>query len=693
MRSRTSFFNPTVFWKTVKRFWPLWAGYLAFWVLILPLSILSDRMDYYRSALSVTSLILNSGVYGSVIGGGPMAVVTAMAVWSFLYSARSAHGMACLPLRRECLWCSAMLGGLAPVLAVHALVALLTGLAGAVTGTAAEPALQWFGLMSLNYLFFYGFACLCAQLTGNIIILPVLYGVLNFLAVGVDLLIRGVFAQFVYGLDPVNLGLASRYLSPAVAMVTEVQAEAVYADHAVTGYRVTGWEIPWIYAAVGLVLLAGSLLLFRRRRMESAGDVVAVPALKPVFRWCMALGCGLVLSSLLYAIFWYSNGLTAYAKSGAFLFTLVFLLVGAFLGWFIAEMLLRKSFRVFRGGRWRGLGLVCLVILAAMLGMRFDLFGVERRVPAASQVVQAEVRSNGGAALLKTEEGVEQVRALHQAILADRGYNEGDNYDESWGSMYCYITYQLKNGAWVRRNYELRYPMDDPRSRGETGLVQDLMNSPEAVAERKRDSQDITRDRVLGGMVDLTLTANECAALAGYEDPEEYVLESWYGMDRAEIAALSPEDRRGFVVNAAWNSGYNLSKGSRYAMFDYTGEAQRISFEEDVDYDMIWLDYQLNLSAAEAWELYETAMAPDLAEGKLGRIYILNDDSYATGTYLAELTLELKAPPREKTNTAVTLEGQDIVTFRTTATVDAVRTADWLEEHGAILHTPAELEG
>ena len=36
MRSRTSFFNPALFKKTVVRFWPVWFLYAFIWLLLLP---------------------------------------------------------------------------------------------------------------------------------------------------------------------------------------------------------------------------------------------------------------------------------------------------------------------------------------------------------------------------------------------------------------------------------------------------------------------------------------------------------------------------------------------------------------------------------------------------------------------------------------------------------------------------------
>ena len=40
MQSKTSFFNRTIFRKTVSRFWPLWAAHLVIWIIILPIPLL-----------------------------------------------------------------------------------------------------------------------------------------------------------------------------------------------------------------------------------------------------------------------------------------------------------------------------------------------------------------------------------------------------------------------------------------------------------------------------------------------------------------------------------------------------------------------------------------------------------------------------------------------------------------------------
>ena len=45
MQSKTSFFNQSIFWKTVSRFWPVWGSYLAAGILALPIVILANLFD------------------------------------------------------------------------------------------------------------------------------------------------------------------------------------------------------------------------------------------------------------------------------------------------------------------------------------------------------------------------------------------------------------------------------------------------------------------------------------------------------------------------------------------------------------------------------------------------------------------------------------------------------------------------
>ena len=429
MRSKASFynFNWTMFRKSVTRFWPVWGSYLVIWFVLMPVVLLSAGRPLSQAMfVSQQEEIISFAKYGGVVLGAVYGLFAAMAVWSFLYNTRAAHGMACLPVRREGQFVSNALAGLVPLLLANVLVFVLSLLAELLCGKLHLPSLlTWLAVVSLILIFFYGFATLCAQLTGSIVVLPLVYGVLNFTAVLVEELLRAVFSNFVYGLES-SWDTATRFLSPMVGLFYDLGASAVVENPGtevsrVVAWEFAGWKVVLCYAAVGLVLLALSLLLFRVRRMETAGDVVAVKVLKPVFRWCMSLGFGLCFACLLFAVvFSYRDA----GKAASFLALLLFLLAGAVIGWFIADMLIKKSFRVFHNADWAGVGACCGVIVALMLCMRFDLFGVERHVPAPERVESVVVTGNGEGAVLSSPGGIAAAQDLHREIIAHKDWND-----------------------------------------------------------------------------------------------------------------------------------------------------------------------------------------------------------------------------------------------------------------------------
>ncbi len=80
-------------------------------------------------------------------------------------------------------------------------------------------------------------------------------------------------------------------------------------------------------------------MIFRRRRMESAGDVVAVRCMRPVFKYgvtvCSALCGGLLLYTVLFALF--------ESRSASVFIMILSMIIFAFIGYFGAKMLLEKK--------------------------------------------------------------------------------------------------------------------------------------------------------------------------------------------------------------------------------------------------------------------------------------------------------------------------------------------------------------
>ena len=663
MRSKTSCFNGALLRSGMKRFWPLWAGYLLIWILVMPLPLLRGLRYPGISAMEFREWVLNLARIGGEVMGAIFSVFSAMAVWSFLYSSRSASGMACLPVRREGQFFSALLAGFLPLAASNLITVLLTLPFCLMADVSPVVLLEFFCITVLILLFFYGFATLCAQLTGNILILPAVYGILNFVVVAVDFLLRLVLSWFVYGMyrNPEVSDLAC-YLSPAVGMFggTDVDTVYGYATGAAVPQRVDflGWGLLGIYAGVGVLCIAAALLLFRRRKMESAGDVVAVDFLRPVFRWCMALGCGLCLSCIMQAILYWNQD-----SDSAFSSLLIFFLLGAFIGWFASEMLMKKTFRVFGKRTWAGFGICCAVILVLMLGMRFDLFGYEKRVPRAEQVESVAISCNGESAVLTEPENISRAIGLHRAILADKALNQNGTYARTSFRL----TYELKNGLSIDRCYPLAY-WYDLDEQGELKMVQDLLNSPEATANRKQMEVSVTRENIVYASVSALMTVPECARAAGFNDPEDYLL-STYG----EASYMDPDKRRERIEEILGNFA---ESGWDYGTYDGPQDLERV-----------FLSYSLGLTEAEAEVFFRDCIQPDIEDGTLGRIWLISDKDYYAQVYSARISITCEEEQQNSKS-----GHRRSADFYTHPLVTSRRTNAWLAKKGIVLHTEGETQ-
>ena len=515
MRSKTSCFNGTLFRKNLSRYWPLW-GLASFGGAMFPLAMLLELLHNgfrFWSPLETRQAYYTVLSYGVPVISIVYAILCAMAVWSYLYNARSVGMMHTLPIRREGLFVTNVLSGLTMMAIPYAVTGVLTVLVTMLFG-GFEPVgvlVTVLGVMGES-LFFFGLATFCAFIVGNVFMLPALYGLLNFIAVLTDFMVNLLAQGFCFGLNSSYSGTVE-WLSPVVYLVQKISPNSTYETQWVTdrlgGQRYetsvltsvtleNGWLIA-AYAAVGVVLMVLAWLMYRRRRSESAGDVVAVGWMKPVFRYGCAAYSAILGGRLLYALLWESF------QSGQYFTVLPMILcmiAGGAIGYYAASMLLAKTPRVFKT-TWKGMLAVALGCAALCGAMKCDLFGVVRRVPAPDSVKLVNVYAAGSNYYLtpgKDDDLIAEVRALHQTIIDDKdyilGYRSRTDYDfvadtastemavEDSGAQSTIsnirITYMLNSGLKVERRYSLYLTPGRMAQEGTYDyLLDQLINSPE----------------------------------------------------------------------------------------------------------------------------------------------------------------------------------------------------------------------
>ena len=498
MRSVTSYFNRELLRGALQRTWPLWAAYTLIWLLLLPVTIfirLSDRhIVYSRPTLSYE--LLSTGLPSGAMMAAVFGIFFAMAMFAYLTNSRATNGMHAMPIRREGLFLTHYLAGLfcqvVTLLVSFALAALVTAAFGVFDGYAVGMGLL---LCVLLVLFFYSFGVLCMVCVGQILAGAVFYGILNFLFVGMEVLLRSFAGNFLYGYDGRSSAFSTAPLSPPVEIASSLSVSYVYDGIDPIGVRVLYLGTFAAYAAAGLVLAALALLLYRKRRSEMTGNTVAIGWLRPVFKYGVALCSAFSLGQLLsYFVFELTD--STYT-AGALIGTIACMIFAGLIGYYAAEMLLKKSFRVFKTS-WKGALATSAVLILIGLSFPLDLTGYQSRVPEQSDIVSATVDLYGGNVSgsfnLSGQESIALLRDAHCAVITDKARQTEYNrryvpFDGDTCTLR--ITYELADGTELFRSYDLSI---------DEALLSDP-SSPESALTKLANCTEITRARVLGGWV------------------------------------------------------------------------------------------------------------------------------------------------------------------------------------------------
>ena len=312
-----------------------------------------------------------------------------------------------------------------------------------------------------------------------------------------------------------------------------------------------------------------------------------------MFRFVVSLAAGLLLSELLTGLL--VPGIDNMGLGGAALFAL-FLLLGCAIGWVAAEMLVQKSFRVFKMGRsWAGLAVLWLLLTALLFGCELDVTGFEGHVPAADEVRSVTVSANGEMELRESG-NIALAIELHQRLVDEKALYEATDLSLSpYGIQYVGFSYVLSDGSHLRRSYAVSSMV----STKDVDLLETLSNTPEALLSRKLPRTEPTLSTV------------------------DFAAVNWAVKKNGETTVET-----------------------------------------------------LELTAAEALELYNDCILPDMRDGTIGLVWLEADADYRAEVYDCCISMDLRGQDRGRE------EYVDYETFYTYATVFSERTNAWLAEHG-----------
>ena len=277
MKLKTSFFDKTVFRKDIFRFAPLWGLYFIGGMMVMLTISDSNTAQYAANYVGQTIGLLS--VVNLIYAG-----LAAQLLFGDLFNSRLCNALHAMPLRREGWFITHLLSGLCFSLIPNAVGIFFVMFR---MGSYWYVALYWLLGMTLQYLFFFGLAVFSTFCTGNRFAMVAVYTILNFASMIVLWFCTTIYEPMLYGVEIPKEGF--NLLCPVVQLCSEEEYLQWSLRSVGGGYQTdfdglgANWGYMAVIAGVGLVLLAVSLVMYRRRKLESAGDFIAVKPLGPVF--------------------------------------------------------------------------------------------------------------------------------------------------------------------------------------------------------------------------------------------------------------------------------------------------------------------------------------------------------------------------------------------------------------------------
>ncbi|MCA1059842.1 DUF6449 domain-containing protein [Rossellomorea aquimaris] len=291
----------------------------------------------------------------------------------------------------------------------------------------------WCGTTILVNLLLFTASTFVAMITGLTAVQGALTYILLLLPAGMFVLICYSLKNFLYGFPE------DYYFSVQMEEYSPLIKAAYLEDNLLSGTDVL------MFIVITLVFYGLSYFLYQSRKVEVASQAIVHPILRPLFKYgisfCFMLFGGMYFNGVYQSVAW----------------TLFGYFFGSLIGYYIGQMILEKHWRVFR--HWKGYAgfAICMVLVG--IGIRFDLFNYEKKVPDMADVETVHVSDTFYSLtdnpenliedpFIKDQKTIQAVLDLHKEILDNQ-----DHDTQSDRKSQIFLYYKLKNGHKLVRNY------------------------------------------------------------------------------------------------------------------------------------------------------------------------------------------------------------------------------------------------
>lgn len=443
MKSRTSLINKSVLASDIKRYGWVSIVYMM-GLLILPLKIFFEFLSVQSLKESINGTRISDVLASSWNTEGllilSVSILLGMLLFSYIQNKSACDSMHSLPLRKEILYTTHILSGLLmliiPILFNTAVIIFLRATIDVPFSFGFKDIFIWAGLSILLSILFFSLSVFCGMLTATSILQGFVAIVLLLMPPFLYITVTYNFSYLIFGYVNYGMDAFVSRLSPIIRILnSDID-------------KITAAEII-IYIICCVVFLISSNFIYKARKPEVAGQSIAFSPLNYLFKYTAAF-CGMLLFG-------------SYFRGTTHITWAMYLgyLIGSFLCYLIAEMIINKSFWVFK--KLKDYMYFCIALALIIGAIKLDIFGYERYIPRLEDIKKAYYSDYGFAyyspdqknSIFDDKELILSIRALHQAIVKNKKMVLSKNNYPPSETINASFVYYLSNNKKIMRGYSI----------------------------------------------------------------------------------------------------------------------------------------------------------------------------------------------------------------------------------------------
>jgi ABC-2 type transport system permease protein len=431
-----------------------WVGIAYFLCLLfaLPLQILMaySRDGHYHHIFvrDSTSLFAISNAF-QVFLLFLMPVLLSIFIFRYMQVKLSSDYMHSLPIKREAIYHLHIILGvlilLVPVLLTGFVLLILGSVMPLQELLSFQAIVEWVAWTSFFNIFVFIAGVFVAMLTGMSVLQGALIYIMLLFPAGISILVLMNLQFSLYGLS------ADYYLNQNVERLIPFVRVNELTHTSLTVLEFIGYLLFIIF------FYLCSLWMYRNRNVEAATQAIAFRPLQPIFKYGVTF-CTMLVGGLYF-------GATTNDAPGWIVFGYV---TASIIGYFLAVMILEKSWRVFT--KWKGYAIYTVFIIIFGFFVQMDVIGFEKNIPNVDDVHQVyfadtvhflddneeryvddyerEIRPSY---FYKDESNIINIHSFHEQLIADKPFIRANNEE----TRLVAFGYELKNGERLVRQYRI----------------------------------------------------------------------------------------------------------------------------------------------------------------------------------------------------------------------------------------------